>query len=41
MRTCWFHEKKKKENGTGEECKEKMTKFNSAMARNVGGTTDA
>ena len=33
--------KKKKKIGTGEECKGKVRKLNSAIARNVGGTTDA
>ena len=36
-RTCWFHKKTR----TGEECRGTMRRLNAAIARYVGGTTDA
>ena len=35
--TCWFHKKTR----TGEECRGTMRRLNAAIARYVGGTTDA
>ena len=35
--TCWFHKKTR----TGEECRGTMPRLNAAIARYVGGTTDA
>ena len=35
-RTCWFHKKTR----TSEECRGKVRRFNAAMARYLGGTTE-